>query len=127
MTYEEFLHRIIEDGLVAAKTDYKEEDSRREGAVAGFEACRGKNPVELMELLTRCQEGSKKMLMESHDEDTWWYSRAYEAEVEWVCNAVSAALMNQGLPVIVAPTARGVMKAAELLGVGGPQEPMLPS
>jgi len=39
--------------------------------------------------------------------------------MNWVCNVVSALLMNQGLSTIIQPTARGVLKAAEIVGVRG--------
>ena len=37
----------------------------------------------------------------------YWYARCFALEVEWVCNVVSAMLMNEGRPTIVTPTARG--------------------
>lgn len=130
MTYEEFLARIIDDGIEAARRDYakKTRAAHLRGAVAGFEACRGKSPIELKVLLDRACMASH----DAHDELVqgrraspgstrpanlagYWEARCYELEVEWVCNCVSAMLYNEGHPVIVPPTARGTIRAAEVL------------
>lgn len=51
------------------------------------------------------------------DRSNYWYYRCFHVEVEWVCNVVSAALQNQREETIVPPTARGYLKASEILGV----------
>ena len=53
MNYSEFLDRIIDEGKAAAIADYtKPRDADRlKGALEGFEACRGKLPHELKEVL----------------------------------------------------------------------------
>jgi len=119
MTIERFLSRVIDDGIAAAKDDYTRPDQEEKlrGSIAGFEACRGKNAEGLKELL----ESSRTATQDAHQReaaDYWWY-RCYELEVEWVCNCFSAILANEGLPVIITPTARGTMKAAEIVGVKG--------
>lgn len=115
MTHDEFLNRIIEKGIAAAERDYVRDPKKRDGAVAGFRACQGKTPTELKTLLEACAV-SREDARKNNRENYWWY-RCYEAEVSWVCNVVSAALMSQGLPVIIQPTARGVLAAGEILGV----------
>lgn len=117
MTLEEFLNRVIDDGIAAVKKDYRQphQKEKRDGSIAGFEACRGKTLLELNELL----QASHTSTADAHDrraKDYWWF-RCYELEVEWVCNCVSALLVNQGLPPIIVPTARGMMKAAGIVGV----------
>lgn len=117
MDYNQFLKKIIDDGIKAAKKDYKRKDQKliKEGSVAGFEACRDKNPLELKELLETAQKKSrKKMLNQAKD---YWYHRGFSSEIEWVCNVVSAMLMNVKQPVIITPTARGVIRAADIVGV----------
>jgi hypothetical protein len=117
MDYEQYLTRIVDEGIAAAKTDYtKESDKDRlKGSVEGFEACRGKSPAELKTLLVTASERVKQAYLD--EAENYFEIRCYEAEVEWVCNCVSAILMHEGQPVIVPPTARGVMKAAEVVGV----------
>jgi len=135
-TYEDLLARVIDDGIVAASRDYARSPSKRRGAVAGFEACRGKSPDQLRQLLHDARLATRNATERHHplyrkrldaywetrcyeaEIDAYWETRCYEAEIEWVCNVVSAALANQGLPTIVPPTARGVMAAAVVLGVG---------
>jgi len=117
MNLQDALNRIIDDGIVVAKADYKlpEQKQKRDRSVAGFEACRGKTPAQLAELL----ESARKSTREAHlnEARNYWEIRCFESEVEWVCNCASAILANQHLPVIVTPTYRGVMKAAQVVGV----------
>lgn len=116
--YFAFLGRIIDDGIAAVRIDYKDREPYwTEGAVAGFEACRGLTVIELTELLIRARRVGQRAFRQRTNVARYWRVRAFESEVEWVCNVVSAALWNVGAPPIITPTARGVMKAAEILGV----------
>lgn len=119
MNYETFLTRIINDGIVAAKRDYAHDPMKQKGAVAGFEACRGKSPAELAQLRHDAADATRKARFGdgSKPVDNYWEVRCFEAEVEWTCNCVSAVMSNEGLPTIVTPTARGFLKAAEVVGV----------
>lgn len=116
MNYFDFLTQVVERGLVASADSYADDRPKREGAAAGFEACRGKNPSELRELLQTALRAREK-LVGTADLDLYWWHTCYAAEVEWTCNVVSSALQNMGLPTIVPPTARGYMTASEILGV----------
>ncbi len=112
-SYQDLLARVIGDGIEAARVDYRP-GPELDGSVAGFEACRGRTPEQLAALLQEARLEARR-----GQAGDYWFWRCRELEVEWVCNVVSAALLNQGLPVIVTPTARGVFKAAEILGVAG--------
>lgn len=123
MTYETFLTCIIDDGIEAARRDYADKPAQLRGAVAGFEACRGKTTIELKVLLERTrmaghdvsEQAFARAPRDQESLDDFWEARCYQGEVEWVCNCVSALLMALGDPVIVTPTVRGVMKADEVL------------
>lgn len=115
-SYSDFLTRVIDDGIAAATLDYNDKPNNLKGAVAGFEACRNKDPVVLAQILADARTKTHEAYRDGVD--NYWEIRCFEAEIEWTCNCVSAMLMNQGLTTIVPPTARGVMKAAEILGVG---------
>lgn len=115
MTYLDFLTKIIDDGIAAARADYKDDAEKREGAIAGFEACRDKTPPELLQALEAARAATAAAYRTQ--DLTYWATRCFEAEVEWVCNCVSAMLFNERKPIIVPPTARGVLKAAEVLGI----------
>ena len=123
MEFNAFLARVIDDGIEAARRDYKrpEQKSKLEGSIEGFEACRDKSPAELADLLqkahVRAQTAYFRVNEKEISDEEYWKVRCFEAEVEWTCNCVSAILMNEGKPVIVNPTARGVLKAAEVVGV----------
>jgi hypothetical protein len=116
MNYYELLDRIIEEGIAAAEADY-EEGPKLDGSVAGFEACRGKPPESLRALFEQAHADTHNAIMANVAEEDYWRIRCYEAEVEWVCNCVSAMLMNEGKPVIVPPTAGAMMKVASIVGV----------
>jgi len=113
--YLSFLNRIIDDGISAAREDYAKKPDKLQGSVEGFEACRGKTPPELAKILEEARRNTSKAHFD-HASD-YWKIRCFEAEVEWVCNCVSAILMNQNLPTIIPPTARAYIKAAEIVGV----------
>jgi len=119
--YQTFLSRVIDDGIVAVEKDYAGDSPakslKREGAIKGFEECRGKTPEELVELKT--QTGAKVNEAYRDQAEDYWYWRCRDAEVEWVCNVVSAMLVNEGRKTLLPylPTANGAMKAASILGV----------
>lgn len=116
MEYFEFLDRIIEDGIKAAKESYADSPDKLRGSVAGFEACRKKDPVSLAFLLQEARDRTLRAHLEETED--YWEARCFELEVEWTCNCVSAIMMNCGMQPIIRPTARGVIKAAEVAGVG---------
>jgi hypothetical protein len=116
MKLSQLIDAILAKGIPAAKTDYADSPQKAAGAVAGFEACRGKSPNELRDLLAAARTATQAAYFDDDKDNYWWY-RCYEAEVEWVCNVVSCALVNSGLEPIVPPTCRGMMMAAEIIGV----------
>lgn len=130
ISWTDFLTRIIDDGIEAAEKDYGRDkgpytESMLDGSKAGFKACRDKTPYELKTVLNearaRTQEHLKKVMQTLNEDEealrTYWHNRCFELEVEWVCNCVSALLMQLGEPVIVPPTVRAVIRVAEIVGV----------
>lgn len=117
MEYETFLTKVIDDGIEAAKKSYASRPDKLRGALAGFESCRGKSPAELRSALDMAEKATQAARI--CRADNYWEVRCFEAEIEWVCNVVSAAMASQHAPTIVVPTARGLMKAADVLGVKG--------
>ena len=119
-TLEAFQTRVIDAGIAAARADYfgdgPLQTAKREGSVEGFEACRLKTPAELALLLRAAEERVEESFLELPA--AYWRVRARALEIRWVCNCVSAVLMNEGRPTILAPTMRAVLWAAEILGVG---------
>jgi len=117
VTYQDALNIIIKDGIEAVRLDYTRPDQKqkRDGSILGFEECRDRTPAQLVALLGE----SHTMTMDKFRDqaEDYWYWRCRDAEIEWVCNVVSAILINQGLPAISTCTARGMMKAAEIIGV----------
>ena len=114
MAINKFLDRIVDDGIIAATADY-EDGPKLDGSIHGFEFCRGKAPDAILKEWNRCFE-MLRLLMDAENLDDYFYWNCYQLELEWVLNCLSAAL-NQPLLGHL-PTARGVMKAAEVLGVG---------
>jgi hypothetical protein len=54
VNYGQFLTRVIGEGIAAAERDYTRPDQEQKlrGSIAGFEACYGKTPAQLAELLS---------------------------------------------------------------------------
>ena len=122
MNYESFLTQIVDRGIAAATADYGDEaPNKLKGSIDGFDACRGLSPQQLIELLQKARNRANLSMQLDEPIDLYWELRCYEMEVEWVCNVVSAALANEGQPPLLGylPTARGMMTAAEILGVRG--------
>ena len=119
MNYNEFLTRVIDEGIEAAKTDYtnKSDKDYLEGSIAGFEACRNKNPEELIEVWNEANDKYENAFQKQKN-NYWWY-RCFQLEVEWVINVISAMLVNEGQDSLLSwlPTACAMMKAASIIGV----------
>jgi hypothetical protein len=119
MNYIEFLNRVINEGIDAAKSDYTDpkDKLRLDGSIAGFEACRDKQPGELIEVYNKAGSDCHTAFLEQKED--YWYYRCFQAEVEWVCNVVSAMMLNEGDSPLLSwlPTANGAMKAASILGL----------
>ena len=111
------LNHIIDDGIEAARNDYlKPEDKLKlDGSIQGFEDCRCKSPTEITDLVIKANQ----VVNEKHREQTddYWYWRCRVLEIEWVANVLSHILITNGHPAISMMTARGGLKAAEIIGV----------
>lgn len=117
MNYGHFLGRVIDDGIEAAKRDYAHKPRHLAGALRGFEECRGLLPDDIGELL---REANMRQADAGYNraKDYWFWS-CRGAEIWWVANVISAAHQSMGKPTIITPTARGMLKAMEILGVRG--------
>jgi len=119
MKYEDFLTRIIEEGIESAKEDYAgttpAKTIKREGAVQGFLTCKDCTPEQLVELYQAAGEKVNNAYREQAKD--YWHWRCYQAEIEWVCNVVSAMLANEGSKPLLPhlPTGNGVRKASSIL------------
>jgi len=111
--YYLFLKQTIDKGIEAAKEDYDNPEQKLylQGAIAGFEACRDKSPVELLEI----HQAASRRASEAYVKRSrrYWYYRCYQMEVEWVLNVLSAGTQTQLLPNL--PTVNGVRKAYEIM------------
>jgi hypothetical protein len=117
MTHEAFLEQMINEGIDSVRKHWPspEQTHKREGSIAGFEACRGKNPAQLKELLIKA--GEEREAAHRRGAKDYWYHRYYEIQIEYVCNAISVGLVQQGQPPIVPPTYRGLKRVADIVGV----------
>lgn len=119
MTYEQLLNHIIADGIAEVTERYAEDAPKREGAIAGFNACRGKSPAQLEALYyEHAHVTVARLLDKATNVDAYWHARLAELQVEWVCNVVSAA---PGMTPVLShlPTVRGALKYAAIVGVEG--------
>ena len=122
--YPQLLDRIIDDGLAEVRKAYADpaEHHKRDGAIEGFEACRGKTPAELVVLWqTAEREGCQLMRAERVNAPDaikdYWRQRYKALQIEWVLNVISVGLQQPLLAHL--PTARGALKYAEIVGVRG--------
>lgn len=106
--YAGFLDRVIDLGMEAARRDYADDPAKRDGALAGFEACRGREVPGLVDLLDRARRQTEEALRRAQagemSMDEYWRANCYEAEIDWTANCVSVLLACAKQPVIVAPT-----------------------
>ena len=118
MNHQELLTIVIEDGIEGARFSYKSPYNtiKLKGSLQGFAECRSKEVEELSELLKEAEETTKKAMLAQKPD--YWFWRCRHLEIEWVCNVVSAVVYNENRPVIIQPTARGMLKASEILGFG---------
>lgn len=111
------LNHIIDDGIEAARASYAKprDQLKRDGAMFGFGECRGKTPFEILETYRITSD----QVLKAHREqsEAYWYWRCCQAEIEWVMNVLSCILVAQGLSPIGMMTARGQIKAAQIIGV----------
>jgi hypothetical protein len=130
-TYAQLLDRVIDDGIAEVHVAYAEPEQhhKRDGAIEGFEACRGKTPEQLLELWSEVEKECgviRAESLEGKDDHLkrYWKARYKALQVEFVCNVVSAGLTNNGKPPLLShlPTVRGVMKYAQIVGVRGDGE-----
>ena len=112
MTLSEFIDRLIVDGVTAAHADYGADTEKERGAVAGFEDCRNQDQAGLGYLLQRARHQQRTAFLSNAPD--YWYWVCYAAEIEWVCNCVSAGFAGTLAP-LVPTTARGVLKATQVL------------
>lgn len=112
MLYLKFLDSLIEKGVAGASRDYGDSSPPKlKGALDGFNACRGLQPPELHDLLATARKRVKEAILKDAPSETYLELRCYEAEVEWVCNCLSVALITLGRDPIVPPTASATMLA----------------
>jgi hypothetical protein len=128
VTYEDLLNRIIADGIAEVREAYGDPKAhhKRDGAIEGFEACRGKAPSDLVALWTEAEQCAAKIARESRENASgepldYWRQRYKTLQIEFVCNVVSVGLVNSGQAPLLGhlPTSRGAMKYAAIVGVQG--------
>ncbi len=126
MTYDELLTRVIDDGIAEVKMAYADpgQAHKRDGAIAGFEACRGKIPVELAALYVAAEAECRAFYRvngtdnSERTSESYWRARYYALQVEFVCNVISVGLAQAGFDPILSwlPTVRGAYKYHAVVG-----------
>ena len=131
-TYFQLLERVLAYGIAEVHEAYADpkEHHKRDGAIEGFEACRGKTPSELVALWTEAERSAAQIAHAKREASfnaapdnatDYWRQRYKALQIEWVCNVVSVGIVNSGQPPLLGhlPTARGAMKYAAIVGVHG--------
>jgi hypothetical protein len=121
MTYHQLVDRIVNDGIAEVREAYADPENhhKRDGAIEGFEACRGKAPSEIVELWRTAEDQAHQIAREdrsaSRDAKDYWRQRYKTLQIEFALNVISAALGQSLLSHL--PTARGALKYAAIVGV----------
>lgn len=117
MLIVDVLNGIIDDGIMEIRYAYTRPDQRMrmEGAIDGFESCRGKEPGDIRDLLSEAAI-ARVAARDSGAEDYWWH-RMREAQIEFTASVLSVALMHLGLPTIATVTLRAQLRYAEIVGI----------
>lgn len=123
-TYEQLLERIISDGIAEVWEAYAdpEDHHKRDGAIEGFEVCRGKAPGEIVELWCAAEKQSAaQMHIAEPDIKAYWRQRYKALQLEWVLNVIAVGFVSSGQPPLLGhlPTARAAKVYAAIVGVRG--------
>lgn len=121
--YYEVLDSIINDGIaeISYIMDKPYDKHKLAGAIAGFNACRNREPLELVEIHKETNGYLREMIKGGRtNADEYWWFRYYRLEVEWVCDVISAfysAYLNQGKKSLLpnTPTDRAMKKAYSII------------
>ncbi|TAL46453.1 MAG: hypothetical protein EPN91_00235 [Salinibacterium sp.] len=120
MTYLELLNRICDDGIAEVTVAYADpkDHHKRDGAIDGFTACRGRPIDELLALWTDAHARIARLRDNGDTREetmkTYWRERYRELQIEWVLNVLSV-----GLPTLLLshlPTARAALQYAKITG-----------
>lgn len=117
MPYAAFLDAVIDDGVSDARAGLAgpgREDAL-DGALSGFEACRGLQADALLALRDAAAGESVEKARARDPRRRWFRERA--ARIEWVLSVVNGASLAQGLPINFPPSSLGTSKAAGMLGL----------
>lgn len=117
MPFNDFLNAVLDDGIEEVKVAYPGHagEERRRGAIAGFELFRGKGRDELKGIYEDARRDAE--VARANRQADYWFWRMRSAQAEWVLNVVNAADHAHGNPTDFTPTARGMFKAADVLGI----------
>ena len=124
MTYYQLVDKIIADGIAEVREAYADpkDHHKRDGAIEGFEACRGKSPTEIVALWSEAERRCFQVRTESDlDVQTYWKARYKALQLEWVLNVLSVGLDRPLLPHL--PTTRAAMKYAAIAGIQQQEAP----
>lgn len=117
MPFNDFLNAVLDDGIEEVKVAYAGpgREERRLGAIAGFELFRGQPREALKGIYEEARKDAEVAL--ANRQADYWFWRLRHAQAEWVLNVVNAADHAHRNPVDFPPTARGLAKAVDVLGV----------
>ena len=114
---KQFINEVVKDGLESIRTNshtHFDHKDRKEGAIAGFEACMDIETVEMLREVLYAATEKQQEAFKTKSDDYWWF-RYFTLQVEWVANCLSVLLMQQKKNVIVLPTQSAAMKASEVV------------
>jgi hypothetical protein len=113
MDYFQYLNGAIEVGIAEARAEY-DNPMELQGALDGFEACRGRTVPEIEVLLKVSQMAEKGVL--KYRPPGWQAVYRWAQEIEWIWGAVSLLKLDANGQVILDQTGRALEQMAQSLG-----------
>jgi hypothetical protein len=120
------LEAVIDRGIASVLESYPSGDPRQLGGVEGFEACRGKTPEQMLELMRGMWDRDRRALDPGRppEREARLRERYAQLQVEWCLNALAALDWLRGQRTFEwlphHPTLRAATLVLQILGVAVP-------
>lgn len=118
MKYNDFLNRVIDDGIRVGSTQFTISpcEPSKEGFLAGLNACKDKEPEDLKEMLEESKsymdQSGQSFMSNDKEADTLLWFLSYHGAIIRVCDAISAFMICcQYKTPIFSPSTKGIRLA----------------
>lgn len=115
------LNAIVDHSIPICEKEYafgRDAASRlkRDWAIQALNDCRDKSVDELRDLLMSCQKNTA----DNKGKTNFFFYRAYESEVKWICRCFSVVLLKHNISVLMRPSESAIAEMGKLFPEGTP-------